>query len=31
MEPKLKVRDVIKSMDMPELKINEFIRLKIGE
>ena len=31
MDPKLKVKDVIKNMDMPELKINEFIRLKIGE
>ncbi len=31
MDPKLKVKDVIKSMNMPELKINEFIRLKIGE
>ena len=31
MDPKLKVKDVIKDMDMPELKINEFIRLKIGE
>ena len=24
-------KDVIKNMNMPELKINEFIRLKIGE
>ncbi len=31
MDPKLKVKDVIKNMDMPELTINEFIRLKIGE
>ena len=31
MDPKLKVKDVIKNMNMPELKINEFIRLKIGE
>ncbi len=31
MEPKMKVRDVIKNMDLSNLKINEFIRLKIGE
>ena len=31
MDPKLKVIDVIKNMNMPELKINEFVRLKIGE
>ena len=31
MDPKLKVKDVIKNMNMPELTINEFIRLKIGE
>ena len=31
MDPKLKVKDVIKNMNMPELRINEFIRLKIGE
>ena len=31
MDPKLKVKDVIKNMGISELKINEFIRLKIGE
>ncbi len=31
MDPKMKVRDVIKNMELSNLKINEFIRLKIGE
>ena len=31
MDPKLKVKDIIKDINIPELKINEFIRLKIGE
>ena len=31
MEPKLKVKDVIKSLEISNLHINNFIRLKIGE
>ena len=31
MDPKMKVRDVIKSMKLLDLNINEFVRLKIGE
>ena len=31
MDPKIKVRDVIKSMKPLDLNINEFVRLKIGE
>ncbi len=31
MDTKLKVKDVIKSLDSSNLEINEFIRLKIGE
>ena len=31
MDPKIKVRDVVKSLEISNLKINEFIRLKIGE
>ena len=31
MDPKIKVRDVIKSMKSLDLNINEFVRLKIGE
>ena len=31
MDPKMKVRDVIKSMKLSDLNINEFVRLKIGE
>ena len=31
MEPKLKVKDVIKNLDFKDLNINEFVRLKIGE
>ena len=30
-EPKMKVKDVIKELEIPDLNINEFIRLKIGE
>ncbi len=31
MDPKMKVKDVIKSMKLSDLNINEFVRLKIGE
>ncbi len=31
MEPKKKVKDIIKELSIPNLKINEFTRLKIGE
>ena len=31
MEPKMKVKDVLKKLEIPDLNINEFIRLKIGE
>ena len=31
MDPKMKVKDVIKSMKFLDLNINEFVRLKIGE
>ncbi len=31
MDPKLKVEDIIKGLDIPQLKVNEFIRIKIGE
>ena len=31
MEPKKKVKDIISEMNMPNLKIKEFIRIKIGE
>ena len=31
MDPKIKVKDVIKSLDISNLNINEFVRLKIGE
>ena len=31
LEPKMKVEDVIKKLEIPDLNINEFIRLKIGE
>ena len=31
MEPKIKVKDVIKGMELSDLKINDFIRFKIGE
>ena len=31
MEPKKKVQDVIKDLNIPDLKINDFYRIKIGE
>ena len=31
MEPKMKVKDVIKKLSLNNIKINEFIRIKIGE
>ena len=31
MDPKMKVRDVVKSLEHSNLEINEFVRLKIGE
>jgi elongation factor Ts len=31
MDPKIKVKDVIKNLEINNLKINQFIRLKIGE
>jgi elongation factor Ts len=31
MEPKMKVEDVIKNLQVNDLKINEFVRIKIGE
>ena len=31
MDPKLKVKDVIKNLEIPHLIINEFVRFKIGE
>ena len=31
MEPKIKVKDVLKNLDIQDLNINEFVRLKIGE
>ena len=31
MEPKMKVEDVIKNLEVNDLKINEFVRIKIGE
>ena len=31
MEPKMKVKDIIKNLEIADLNINEFIRLKIGE
>ncbi len=31
MDPKLKVKDVIKSIEISNLSVNEFIRIKIGE
>ena len=30
-DPKMKVKDVIKTMEINNLKINEFIRIKIAE
>ena len=31
MEPKKKVQDIIKELNIPDLKINDFYRIKIGE
>ena len=31
MEPKKKVKDVLSEINIPSLKIKEFIRIKIGE
>ena len=31
MDPKMRVKDVIKSLEIPNLNINEFVRIKIGE
>ena len=31
MDPKIKVKDVIKGLGVPDLNISEFARLKIGE
>ena len=31
MDPKIKVKDVLKNLDISNLQINNFIRLKIGE
>ena len=31
MEPKKKVKDVINEINIPDLKIKEFIRIKIGD
>ncbi len=31
MDPKMKVKDVLKNLDVSDLQINNFIRLKIGE
>ena len=31
MEPKKKVQDIIKDLNIPDLKINDFFRIKIGE
>ena len=31
MEPKIKVKDVLKNLQLEELSINEFLRIKIGE
>ena len=31
MEPKIKVKDVLKNLELTSLNINGFIRLKIGE
>ena len=31
MEPKKKVKDIVKELNIPSLKIKEFVRLKIGE
>ena len=31
MDPKQKVKDIIKNLNIPDLKIKEYYRLKIGE
>ena len=31
MDPKMKVKDIVKNLEVPNLQINNFIRLKIGE
>ena len=31
MDPKKKVKDIIKEVNIPELKIEDFVRIKIGE
>ena len=31
MEPKKKVQDIVKELNIPDLKINGFFRIKIGE
>ena len=31
MEPKKKVKDILKEINIPNLKINEFVRFKIGD
>ena len=31
MEPKKKVKDILTEINIPKLKIKEFVRLKIGE
>ena len=31
MEPKKKVQDIVKDLNIPDLKINDFFRIKIGE
>ena len=31
MEPKKKVQDIVKELNIPDLKIKEFVRFKIGE
>ena len=31
MDPKKKVKDILKDLNIPDLKIKDFFRLKIGE
>ena len=31
MEPKMKVGDVLKNLEIEDVSINDFVRLKIGE
>ena len=31
MEPKKKVKEILKDLNIPDLKIKDFFRLKIGE